>query len=152
MEVPFPVLPTLYLPAEFITANANFLRQQLLTNNIEIDAVASVPSLRHPNFVPGFAYKLANELELEYVDAVKKTKMGSEQKDLLNNALQQKNVADTVVIDASKVFNKTILLVDDIINSGWSFTVISALLLEAGAKAVYPFALLSTGTRTEGYL
>lgn len=141
-----------YLPAEFITANANFLRQQLLTNNIEIDAVASVPSLRHPNFVPGFAYKLANELKLEYVDAVKKTKMGSEQKDLLNNALQQKNVADTVVIDASKVFNKTILLVDDIINSGWSFTVISALLLEAGAKAVYPFALLSTGTRTEGYL
>ena len=46
-------------------------------------------------------------------------------------------------------FNKTILLTDDIINSGWSFTVIAAMLLKAGAKAVYPFAILSTGLRTE---
>ena len=34
-----------------------------------------------------------------------------------------------------------IILVDDIINSGWTFTVCSALLREAGAQKVYPLAL-----------
>jgi len=37
-----------------------------------------------------------------------------------------------------------VLLLDDRIASGWTFAVLGALLRDAGAEAVLPFALLST--------
>lgn len=41
---------------------------------------------------------------------------------------------------------KSILLVDDMVDSRWTFTVVAAKLLEAGASSVYPFALVKTGS------
>jgi ATP-dependent DNA helicase RecQ len=38
------------------------------------------------------------------------------------------------------------LLVDDVIDSGWTVTVISALLRKQGCEAVFPVALASTGS------
>lgn len=40
-----------------------------------------------------------------------------------------------------------VLLVDDIINSGWTFTIIAALLRRAGSGSVYPLALASTSVK-----
>ena len=37
-----------------------------------------------------------------------------------------------------------VLLVDDIIDSGWTMTVIAALLRQAGSDEVYPVALATT--------
>ncbi len=39
-----------------------------------------------------------------------------------------------------------VLLVDDAVDSRWTFTVIAALLLRAGSGPVYPFAIMSTST------
>jgi len=39
-----------------------------------------------------------------------------------------------------------VLLVDDVIDSGWTVTVLAALLRQTGSEAVYPVALASTST------
>ena len=98
---------------------------------------------------PSFSKELAFNLNIPYIDAVEKAAIGKEQKSINNSIHQQRNIEETIKIHPESIFNKTILLTDDIINSGWSFTVIAAMLLKAGAKAVYPFAILSTGLRTE---
>ena len=41
------------------------------------------------------------------------------------------------------------LLVDDMIDSGWTFTVVSALLRQAGCSAVYPMALALNSPRMD---
>ena len=106
----------------------------------------AVPSLRRPDLVPDFANDLAILLSLPYENAIQKTSIAAEQKTLLNKVQQQENIKQSITIDNDKVFGKTILLVDDMVDSKWSFTVIAAELLNAGANAVYPFALVKTGS------
>jgi ATP-dependent DNA helicase RecQ len=67
------------------------------------------------------------------------------QKSLLNSAGQQKNIEQSVaIVDSEQVQGKSILLVDDMVDSRWSLTVVAAKLLESGARSVYPYALVST--------
>jgi ATP-dependent DNA helicase RecQ len=40
-----------------------------------------------------------------------------------------------------------VLLVDDIVDSGWTLTVIAALLQQAGSSVVYPVALASSSVK-----
>ena len=66
---------------------------------------------------------------------------------LLNSAQQEDNIRNsTAVTDSWSVRGKSILLVDDMVDSRWTFTVVAAELLEAGASSVYPFALVKTGS------
>lgn len=111
-----------------------------------MDLILAVPSLRRPGLAPDFAQRLANQLKISFENAIIKTKNSEEQKTLRNSIQQQKNIEGSISILNEKVFNKTILLVDDMVDSKWTFTVISSKLLEAGAKAVYPFALVKTGS------
>lgn len=75
-----------------------------------------------------------------------KTSIAQEQKALLNSMKQQENITQSTAVDQEKVSGKTILLVDDMVDSRWSFTVIADKFMEAGARAVYPFALVKTGS------
>ncbi|WP_162878974.1 phosphoribosyltransferase, partial [Escherichia coli] len=40
-----------------------------------------------------------------------------------------------------------VLLVDDIVDSGWTLTVVAALLQQAGSGVVYPIALASSSVK-----
>ena len=42
---------------------------------------------------------------------------------------------------AAQLTEQPVLLIDDFIDTGWTFTVVSRLLRLAGAAQVYPFAL-----------
>lgn len=137
------------LTPQLIDWLTRFLMKELREEQVNIDAIVGVPSKRYPDFVRGFSKELATNLNIPYIDAIEKTAIGKEQKSINNSIHQQRNIEETIKIHPEGIFNKTILLTDDIINSGWSFTVIAAMLLKAGAKAVYPFAILSTGLRTE---
>ena len=44
----------------------------------------------------------------------------------------------------SNILDTPVLLVDDAVDSSWTFTVVSALLKRAGSGPVYPFAVVST--------
>lgn len=59
---------------------------------------------------------------------------------------QCQNLDGVFVIQSDLNDMGPVLLVDDVVDSGWTFTVIAALLQDAGSGKVYPVALASTTT------
>jgi len=110
--------------------------------------VACVPSHEHPRVVPDFARALAEQLGLPCLDVVKKIKTNQPQKTMENTSHRCQNL-DGVFEIQGELPDGPVLLVDDAVDSGWTFAVIAALLLRAGSGPVFPFAIMST-TSTGG--
>lgn len=106
--------------------------------------VTCIPSLNHPTLVPNFAEKVAKKLNLPFVEAVKKIKQNQPQK-MMNNAYYQAKNLDGVFEVEDKIPDKPVLLIDDVIDSGWTVTVASALLKQKGSGEVFPASLATTG-------
>jgi ATP-dependent DNA helicase RecQ len=103
--------------------------------------VTCVPSERHPALVPDFALRLAQELRLPFVPAVRKLRPTEPQK-LMNNSYQQaRNIAGAFAVVPWDGMAGPVLLVDDMVDSSWTFTVIAALLRGSGSGPVFPLAL-----------
>ena len=102
-----------------------------------------VPSLTHPDLVPDFARRLAAALRVPFVAAVAKVKQNEPQK-LMSNAVHQCRNLDGVFQVSGPFPPGPVLLVDDVVDSGWTLAVVAALLRQAGAGAVYPLALATT--------
>uniref|UniRef100_UPI00345915BD RecQ family ATP-dependent DNA helicase n=1 Tax=uncultured Thiohalocapsa sp. TaxID=768990 RepID=UPI00345915BD len=105
--------------------------------------VTCVPSNNHPNLVPDFARRLADRLGFPFVDAIRKVRDNAPQKMQRNRFHQCRNL-DGVFDVAQEMPSSPVLLVDDVIDSGWTVTVLAALLLRAGSGPVFPIALAST--------
>jgi len=103
--------------------------------------VTCVPSLAQPKLVPSFAEQLAAELGLPFVACVRKTRHTEPQRYMNNSNQQARNLAGAFEVDASSIEPGPVLLVDDLVDSGWTLTVVSALLRQAGAEAVVPLVL-----------
>ena len=102
--------------------------------------IAYVPSSRHPGLVADFARRLAVRLALPVLDVVRRVREGRPQKEMENSAQQFRNVYGALEV-VGPVMDLPVLLVDDIIDSGWTLTVIGAALREAGSGPVYPLVL-----------
>jgi len=105
--------------------------------------VTCVPSNNHPNLVPDFAHRLADRLGFPFVDAIRKVRDNEPQKMQQNRFHQCRNL-DGVFDVAQEMSSRPVLLVDDVIDSGWTVTVLAALLRRAGSGPVFPIALAST--------
>lgn len=112
-----------------------------------VDWVTSVPSLRSPLLVPNFAQRLASRLGKPYVEAVVKARETAPQKQQRNGYHQAKNLDGAFGVQ--NVAGGSVLLVDDMVDSRWTFTVIGALLRRAGAAEVIPLALSSSAPRED---
>ena len=113
----------------------------------EPEWVAFVPSLRHPDLVPAFARELAALLGLPCEDVVVKVRETEPQKLMQNSVQQHANVAHAFAID-TPVADGPVLLVDDVVDSRWTLTVVAGLLRHAGSGPVYPFALADSAGRS----
>jgi ATP-dependent DNA helicase RecQ len=109
--------------------------------------VTSVPSRRH-EMVPDFARRLAERLGLPYRSVLTKTHETPPQKTMENGRQQEQNVIDTFAADDSSVEQGSVLLVDDVVDSGWTLTACGVALREAGSGPVYPVALADTSVGT----
>ncbi|MAC45606.1 MAG: ATP-dependent DNA helicase RecG [Oceanospirillum sp.] len=107
--------------------------------------VTCLPSLRHPNLVPDFAQRLANALNLPFVPALVKVEHNLEQKYMANSIQQAHNVDGSISVESGLIQRGPVLLVDDIVNSRWTFTVAASLLRYYGSGEVWPLALSQTG-------
>lgn len=107
--------------------------------------ITCVPSLNHPALVSDFAQHLAARLGLKFVNAIHKVVDNEPQKNQQNRFHQCRNL-DGVFEIMDGIPNTPLLLVDDIIDSGWTITVLAALLRQAGSGPIYPVALASTST------
>lgn len=107
--------------------------------------VACVPSLSNPNLVPDFARRVASALGIPFLDVVRKVRQNRPQK-LMNNRFHQCRNLDGVFEIHGEVPQGPVLLIDDVVDSGWTLTIIAALLRHAGSGAVFPLALATTAT------
>ena len=105
--------------------------------------ITCVPSKNHPNLVPDFAKKLADRLGLPFVEAIEKIGDNQPQKLQQNRFHQCKNL-DGVFSIRQNIPKLPVLLVDDVVDSGWTLTVLAALLQSRGSGIVYPVALATS--------
>ena len=108
--------------------------------------ITCVPSRRHQALVPDFARRLARRLGLPFVDCIRKVRDTEPQKTRANSFQQAQNLLGAFAVDPAKVRTEAVLLIDDMVDSKWTFTVAAALLRRAGSGLVYPFALADSSS------
>jgi ATP-dependent DNA helicase RecQ len=110
--------------------------------------VACVPSLTRPNLVPDFARRLAAALGLPFVDCIKKIRQTQPQKEMNNSYQQARNLDGLFAVNGVLIKPGSVFLVDDMVDSRWTFTVLAALLRQDGAGPIFPVALaMSTSSQ-----
>ena len=109
--------------------------------------VTFVPSRRRPELVADFAARLAECLGLVCKDVVVKVRDSESQKTMQNSQKQYDNVHNAFEV-RGLVSSGPVLLVDDMVDSRWTMTVVGASLRQAGAGRVLPFALADTAGRS----
>lgn len=110
--------------------------------------VTCIPSLNHPDLVPDFALRLAEKLGLPFIPCIEKSCENKPQKLMQNNYHQVKNLDGAFTV-TNQSLDGACLLIDDIIDSGWTLTVASALLRLSGCEAVYPMVLAQNSLRID---
>jgi ATP-dependent DNA helicase RecQ len=105
--------------------------------------ITCVPSLNHPELVPDFARRLAVQLGLPFEDVIKKVIDNEPQKKQQNSFHQCRNL-DGVFEIGETTPEGPVFLIDDMIDSRWTITVLAVLLQRAGSGPVFPVALAST--------
>ena len=104
--------------------------------------VTCVPSRRSEHLVPDLARRVAGELGLPFLEVLAPIGSPAPQKTMQNSAQQVRNVVAAFhVVD--EVPSGPVLLVDDLVDSRWTLTVVGRLLRLAGSGPVFPVALAS---------
>lgn len=130
---------------ELVVAMAEMIQQRWQPNPAP-QWICCVPSRNHVRLVPDFARRLAVCLGLPFFDVVSKIRDNQPQKGQQNRFHQCRNLDGAFEIN-QPLPNTSVLLVDDIVDSGWTLTVIAALLQRAGSGKVYPVALASSSVK-----
>ena len=110
--------------------------------------VVPVPSRRNPELVADFARRVAERLEVPCVQCLEKISDTPQQKDMENSVYQQNNLLGSLRVKHGDYCNMC-LLIDDVIDSGWTMTIASALLYQAGFELVIPAALADSSNDGE---
>jgi ATP-dependent DNA helicase RecQ len=109
-------------------------------------AVVTIASQTRPKLVANLGERLASIGRLTYLGEVGSEPSGEHR---ANSALRLAQVWQTLTMNADLVERLStvegpVLLVDDRIDTGWTMTVATKLVREAGAPAVLPFVLATT--------
>ncbi|MEK6299960.1 MAG: RecQ family ATP-dependent DNA helicase [Acidobacteriota bacterium] len=130
---------------QLVDASASLIRERWSPDPFP-EWVTAIPSRRHPGLVYDFASRLANSLGIRFVTALVRTSEAPEQKLMANSSMQARNVAGTLDT-IEQIPAGTVLLIDDIVDSGWTLTLAGWLLRKKGSGVVYPFTLARATAR-----
>ncbi len=121
---------------------------EIIRNRYPIEAIngiVSVPPTRSGMLVESFARQVAARLGVEYLAALEKVRITQEQKSLKNWLQKADNVKGAFAVKSPElVTGRTLLLIDDIYDSGYMMREVAQTLMRAGAKAIYPFTITRT--------
>jgi ATP-dependent DNA helicase RecQ len=130
---------TKYFSDELVEASARLIRERWRPDPFP-EWITCVPSNRQPTLVSDFARRLAEVLNLPFVPVITKTRETEPQKLMENSAQQLRNLLGAFSVERD-ILKEPILLVDDVVDSGWTLTMIAALLGINGSGPVFPFVL-----------
>ncbi len=105
-------------------------------------AVAHIGSRRRPTMIAALAARLADIGRLTHLGEIPHA--GHSSTGRTNSALRLRDVWSSYPVPdelAAQLDGQPVLLVDDLVDTGWTFTVVARLLRRAGAGEIYPFAL-----------
>lgn len=128
-----------YFDDQLVEASYQLLKDFVAERNIQW--VTNISSRRRPLLVKDFAQRLAKRLGLDYADVILKITDAKCQKEWNTSFLQCQNAYNSFDVDGRLVKNENVLLVDDIVDSRWTFTVCGYKLRKKQCGKVYPFAL-----------
>jgi ATP-dependent DNA helicase RecQ len=128
---------------QLVTATVRLIRERWVPQPAPT-WVTCVPSHRHAALVPDFARRLARELGLPVVDCIRKVRETEPQKTRQNSVQQVHNLDRVFELDQNTVQAGPVLLIDDMVDSRWTFTVLGFKLRQAGSGPVFPVALADT--------
>ena len=132
-------------PEEVYVKAESILKTHLRKYNINM--ITFIPSLNN-NLMDEFAEKLAKRCNIQYVKCFTKIKNTS-QKNMENYVWQKNNAKENYRLNNNvSVKGKNILLLDDMIDSGYTLTYQAIKLLAEGANCVVPMALADSSVRS----
>ncbi len=102
--------------------------------------VTSVPSTSSGELVTDFAQRVASTLGLPYREVLRRTRPGRPQSEMQNSFQQLRNVDGAFEV-TEPLTDAPVLVVDDLVDSGWTLAVVADALRGAGAAAVHPLVL-----------
>ena len=111
--------------------------------------ICCIPSLIHVELVPEFAARLAQAIGIPFSSCISKERSNSPQKKMHNSFQQARNLDGVFGLDQNSVLEGPCLLIDDIVDSRWTFTVVAALLRRSGCESVFPLALAQNSPRMD---
>jgi len=108
----------------------------------KFDLLLFVPPTKSGKLVENFTIKIASTLNLSIAPLVK-NRDTKEQKIFQNGALKTENIKDAFDINID-IIDKSILLIDDIFDSGATIKEIGKMLTRKGAKVIAPLVIAKT--------
>jgi ATP-dependent DNA helicase RecQ len=130
---------------ELVMASVDLIRNRWARKS-PIAWVTCIPSTRHPNLVPDFAQRLASALGVPFKPVIQKTRETEPQKSMENRFHQCHNLDGAFTVQSEPETQGPVLLVDDVVDSAWTLTLVSILLIQAGTSVVFPFALATAAS------
>ncbi len=124
-----------------VQKSAEILQPFILKHGIT--QITCVPSLR-TDLVENFSRRLAERVGIPFAPLLNKS-AARPQKEMENSAHQCLNAWQSFSAAEGVPMPKKVLLVDDMVDSGWTLTVCGFRLMEKGCQEVYPFALADSG-------
>ena len=128
---------------ELVTLTAEVIRERYPIQGI--GGIVSVPPTKSGVLVEDFAQRVAAQLGIIYLSVLNKVRVTREQRDCTNWRQKQENVSGAFRVYAAElVRGRTLLLIDDIYDSGHTLRAVGQALMWAGARTVYPFTIART--------
>ncbi len=112
--------------------------------DINFDLVLYIPPTKSGDLVRNFAIKFANVIKVPISHELIKVRTTQEQKMFQNSYSKHENVSNAFDIKNDTVYGKTILLIDDIYDSGATLKEVGNLLTRKGAKSIVPIVIAKT--------
>lgn len=112
--------------------------------DVKFDLVLYLPPTKSGDLVKNFAMKFASVIRVPISHALKKVRVTQEQKMFQNSYSKRENVLGAFDIEDGIIKGKTILLIDDIYDSGATLKEVGNILTQKGAKYIVPIVIAKT--------
>ncbi|WP_276372698.1 RecQ family ATP-dependent DNA helicase [Chryseolinea sp. H1M3-3] len=111
----------------------------------KFDLILFMPPTKSGDLVKNFATKISGILKIPISNSLVKVKTTQEQKVFENNLLKEENVKDAFTFKGTEtIAGQTILLIDDVFDSGKSIREVGKLLTKMGAAKIVPVVIAKT--------
>lgn len=130
-------------PDDIVRRMVRMIQKKMMIN--KIDMLLYVPPTESGDLVKNLAVKVGESLGIPICHNLKKTKETMAQKIPQNAILKRKNVEEAFSFESPEILEgKSVLLIDDIYDSGATMNEIAKMLKNNGAEKIFPTVIAKT--------